>query len=61
MPDPDDIEDVDPADETANTNRSIEQGGGVGARELASQRDPGKDYLPEIVADEEAEADVEKP
>lgn len=61
MPDPDDNEDLDPANETAEANRTIEQGGGVGARELKAQRDPGHDYLPEIVADEEEVEAAEKP
>jgi len=53
MPDPDDIEDLEPDNETVEANRSIEQGGGFGARELGAQRDPGREYTPEIVPDEE--------
>jgi len=67
MPDPDDIEDIDTDDETVAANRSIEQGGGFGARELGAQRDPDRDKYSEVEADveraaaDEAEGDVEKP
>lgn len=61
MPDPDDIEDLEPDNETVEANRSIEQGGGFGARELGAQRDPGREYRPEIVPDDEEAEDVEKP
>lgn len=59
MPDPDDIEDLDPDNETVEANRSIEQGGGFGARELQAQRDPGREYTPEIAPDEDADGSVD--
>ena len=64
MPDPDDIEDLEPDNETVEANRSIEQGGGFGARELRSQRDPSRDNYSDIQpgsADEDpAETEVSR-
>jgi hypothetical protein len=41
-------------DDTVAANRAMEQGLGVGARELAAQRDPGGDNT----ADEDAESET---
>lgn len=62
MADPDETLDVTNGDEddgaydpsTVEANRNIEQGGGVGARDLARQREPS-----EIVTPEDDEEQVE--
>lgn len=43
---------------TPQANRSIQQGGGAGARDLAAQRDPGEGDA--ALEDADGEADVEQ-
>ncbi|WP_164467301.1 hypothetical protein [Caulobacter flavus] len=55
MADPEDTETYDPS--TPEANRAIQQGIGVGARDLAAQRDPGEGDAPLDDAVDEDEND----
>ena len=59
MADPDDLPD-DPALDTeeVETNRALEQGLGVGARELAAQNEPGEKAFDNEEDEDDAAADL---